>query len=880
MRSLHRLAVALRHWFRAADVDDQFGDELRFHLDRQIQANFDAGMTPAQARRAAHLSLGGLDGISEESRAARPGALARQMWRDVAYGTRLLRKAPAFAATGVLIVALGIGATTAIFSVVYGVALRPLPYVEPDRLVSLWMLMPTLALPRVQVTAADHREWQASNHVFTEIALVRPIANFNLTGSGEPERLLGVRVSASLFRVLGVRPAIGRAFTDEENTIGRDTVALLSAGLWKRRFGGDPSIVGRTINLSGVPHTVVGVMRPDFQYPRRDIQIWTPLTLDPAELRARLGNNFMAVARLKPGVGLAAAQGEIDTIARRLDLEFPTPNGVTFNGVGVFPLLEDTVGSVRPALYVMFGAVSCLLLIACLNLANLLGARAANRGREFAVRLALGASRGRLALQALAEVAPILLLGGLLGVAAVAGGIAAFIPFAPADLPRAENIAISIPVLLFSVGLLVVTGIIGGLLPAAQAWRSNLTAATREESRSTVGGPGQARTRSLLVVVQIALVLPLLVGAGLLTRSFSALVQVDPGFRPGNVLSLQLAIPRSKYMRDADVAAFCGRLVDRVAALPGVDSAGMVNRLPMAGVGQINPLEFDSQEPVKPTVVSDTRTITPDYFRAIGIPLIEGRSFTEHDSATAAPVGIIDERIARALWPGRSAIGRRMRFPFPGAPWMEIVGVVGHVRHDGLDIDPRPQSYFNYLQRAQDRMVIVVRGSQDVRALTPAILGAIRDIDPEQPVYDVRTMEDVVARSTAQRWLHMTLVTTFSVIALLLASVGVYGVISYGVTRQTRELGIRLALGAQRADVTRMVLRRGAMLAICGAAIGLTVAVLLTGAMKTMLFGVKPGDPVSFTLAAAILVAVALLASYLPARRAASVDPAITLRGE
>ena len=884
MRTIHRLATQLRSWLRPAQQDAEFGEELRFHLDQQIEANLASGMTEGEAVRAARLALGHLAGLREESRGSRPGAWFRQILRDAAYGGRLLRKAPAFAVTGILIVALGIGAVTAIFSVVYGVVLSPLPYAEPERLVNVWMRAPGLALPRVQVTVADQIDWQASNHVFGEIAILRTIANFNITGGGEPERLFAARVSASLFRVLGVTPALGRGFTDEENAVGRDRVAILSDGLWRRRFGSDRSIVGGTINLSGVPHTVVGVMKPDFQYPGRETQLWTPLTFDPEELVSRLGNNYVAVARLEPGVTLAEAQGEMDVIAKRLANTYPATAGIgIIKGVEVVPLLEQTVGAVRPTLYVLFGAVSCLLLIACLNLANLLGARAASRAREFAVRLALGASRTRLALQAVAEVAPIVLLGGALGVAAAMAGVAAFVPLAPATLPRTETIAVSLPVLLFSTGLLALTGLVGALLPGAQAWRSSLTAATREESRSSSAGPRQSRARNVLVVAQIALVLPLLVGAGLLTRTFSKLVQVDPGFRADNVLSLHLAIPRSKYQSNAAVAALCGRLVERIGALPGVASVAMVNRLPLAGVGQVNPFEFESPDPVKPTVASDSRTITPDYFRTMGIPLREGRLFTDRDGAAAAQVGIIDERIARSLWPGKSALGHRFRFPpglIAGLPWVEVVGVVGHVRHDGLDVDPRPQIYFNYLQRAQDRMVLVVRGAREVQALTPAVIAAIKEVDPDQAVYDVRTMEDVVERSTSQRWLNMTLVTTFASMALLLASVGVYGVISFGVMRQAREFGIRLALGAERRAITRLVLRRGATLAASGAAIGLAAAVLLTRAMASLLYGVTPGDPVSFVAAPVLLVLVALVASYLPARRAASVDPAITLRGE
>jgi putative ABC transport system permease protein len=868
-------------------MDAEFGEELNFHLDRQVEANVRAGMSLADARRTAHLSLGNLENLREASRAARPGAIVRQLLRDAAYGVRLIRRSPAFALSAILIVALGVSATTAIFSVVYGVVLRPLPYREPDRLVNLWIHGLQTGLSRVQVTAADRDDWQASNDVFDEIALVRALANFNLTGDGEPERLLTSLVSPSLFGVLGVEPAFGRTFAQNENTVGHDRVVLLSDGFWRRRFGGDREIIGRTVALNGVPHTVIGVMRPDFRYPSREVQIWTPLTIDPGELSSRLGNNYLAVARLKSGVTIEQAQREMDVIARRIARKFPTTNEIQM--VSVVPLHEQTVGEVRRTLFVLLGAVTCLLVIACLNLASLLAARTAARAREFAVRLALGASRGRLALQSIAEVIPIVGVGGMLGVATASTAVAAFVPLAAVTLPRTENIAVNVTVLLFSVATLVLTGLIGALLPAIQVSRSDFVTATREESRSFSAGPRESRSRSVLVIAQVALVLPLLTGASLLTRSFVALSQVDPGFRPSNLLSMQLAIPRSKYPSDRDVAAFSDRLVERVAAVPGVDSTAMVNRLPLAGVGQVNPLEFESPAPAKPTVFTDTRTVTPEYFRTMGIPLIEGRLFTEHDRNAlqlegglpgAAPVVVVDERIARSLWPGQSAVGRRTRFPIGNAPWMEIIGVVGHVRHDGLDIDPRPQVYFNYLERVQDRMALVVRGHQDVSALTPGILQAIREVDLDQPVYDVRTMDDVVERSTAQRWLNMILVTMFASMALLLATVGVYGLVAYGVTRQIREFGIRMALGASRTDVTRLVVRRGATLAVSGVALGLIIAAIVTRAMQTMLFGVTPMDPVSLAVAAGTLVTVALFASYLPARQAASVDPAVTLRSD
>jgi putative ABC transport system permease protein len=715
---------------------------------------------------------------------------------------------------------------------------------------------------------------------------VRALANANLTGRGEPERLLTSLVSPSLFRVLGVEPALGRTFTDGENTVGRDHVVILSDGFWQRRFAGDPRVVGQQITLNGSAYTVVGVMNPTFTYPNREVQIWVPLTIPRQELSSRLGNNYLAVARLKPGVTLEQAQSEMDVLAQRLGFKFP--NTTQIQMVDVVPLYEQTVGEVRRTLYVLLGAVGCLLLIACLNLASLLSARAAARTREFAVRLALGASRVRLAGQALAEVGPVVIVGGILGLLTATAVIAAFVPWAPPTLPRTESIQLSLPVLLFSTVTLVLTGLVGALFPAIQASRSDIATVTHEEGRSSSGGRRQTRSRHALVIAQIALVLPLLTGASLLTRSFVALSQVDPGFQRTNLLTLQLAIPRSKYPRDRDVATYSGQLVERVAAVPGVESAAMVNRLPLGGVGQVNPLEFESSDPVKPTVFTDTRTVTPEYFRTMGIPLIEGRLFTEYDrnalqlegGSGAAPVVIIDERIARSLWPGQSALGRRTRVPIRNAPWMEIVGVVGHVRHDGLDVDPRPQVYFNYLERAQDRMAMVVSSSQDPRALTPLILQAVHEVDPEQPLYDVRTMDEVVERATAQRWLNMTLVTAFAAVALLLATVGVYGLVAFGVTRQMREFGIRLALGARRLDITGLVVRRGATIAANGVATGFVLALAVTRAMETMLFAVQPTDVISFGIAAGTLVAVTTFASYLPARRAASVDPAITLRSD
>jgi putative ABC transport system permease protein len=880
MRLRDRLRVLTQSWFRSGRLDQDLDEELRFHLEEEIRAQMARGLSRDDARLAAHRSFGNLDEIKEISREARSGAAVRQLIRDMGYGCRLLRKAPAFASAAILIVAVGIGAATAIFSVVHGVLLRPLPYENPESLISVWTRVPRLGQPRVLVNAADHREWRASSRVLEDIALVRPIANFNLVGDGEPERLLGARVSANLFSVLGVEPALGRVFTEEEDEIGREDVVLLSHALWKRRFGGDPGMIGRTIRLSGKPHVVVGVMRPDFQYPRSEFQVWTPLTVDPRELTREIpGYNFLAVARLKPGKTRQDAQSEMDVVAARLATAHPESNRDV--GVEVVGMLDDAVQPVRGALFLLLGAVLCLVLIACLNLTNLLGARARSRGREFAVRLALGASRRRLVLQALAEVVPVLVTGGLLGMGLAAVAVAAFIPLAPATLPRAASIELSAPVLAFSASLLALTGLVAGLLPAAQGFRADLSQATRSTSRGATGDRRHARSGQILVVTQIALAVPLLVGAVLLARSFATLTRIDPGFRAENVLSLHLAIPRSKYPGDPEVAAMCTRLLGRVAALPGVASAGMVNRLPLGGVGQIGMIEVENPGAVSaPQYHVDWRTATPSYFTTLGIPLREGRLLTEQDREQAPPVALVDEQLARAQWPGQSALGKRFRLPVDGAPWIEIVGVVGHVRHDGLDVDRRPQVYWNHLQRAQDRMVLVVRAATDLRSLTPAVLQAIRSVDPEQPVYDVRTMDEVVERSLGERWLSTALLGAFAGISLLLSSVGVYGVVAYGVTTRVREFGIRLALGAERGAVTRLVLGQGAALATLGTLAGLAAALVLGGVMDSLLFGVAARDAASLGLSAALLLGVALLASYLPARRAAAIDPALTLRSE
>jgi predicted permease len=877
MRLLARIAAIVRGWLHAGALDAELAEELRFHLDQQTLSNIDAGMTPEAARRAALLAFGSVDAVRDESRAARPGAWWRQAGHDLVFGTRLLRRTPGFTITSTAVIALGIGTTTAIFSVVHGIVLQPPPFEQPERLVALWTRLPESG-QRARANAADHRAWLSSTTVFEDVALAGGIQNFNLTGVGEPERLFAARMSANVFAVLGVSPALGRTFTGAEEAPGNDRVVVLSDGLWRRRFGADPSIVGRTINLNGAVFEVIGVMRPDFHYPGREHQLWIPLAINPAVLSRQLRTyDHLAIARLKPGASRQRAQAEMDAIARRLETDHPATNrGVRFE---VLPLLEESIRGVRPTLYLMLAAVSCLLIIACLNLAGLVGTRAASREREFTVRRALGASHARLTLQALAEVAPVLALGGLAGIAGARVAIAGFVPIAPATLPRVESIAVNGPVLAFSIGILLLTGLAAGLLPATHAWRSTLPMTPRA-GRSSTATRDHTRTRSLLVVAQFALTLPLLVAGTALVRSFTGLMSVDPGFRPENVLSMHLAVSRSTYRNDAQVAAFCSRVVERVAALPGVLSAGMVNRLPLSGNNQVMTFEFE--EAGGGPLPVQSRTATSGYFRTMSIPLREGRLFTASDDSSAALVSLVDERLAGMLWPGQSAIGKRYRITLPGQQTRraEIVGVVGNVRHGGLDVENDRQVYFHHPQFTDGRMVLVTRTSYDAAAAAPAVVRAIREIDADQPVYDVRPMKEVVARSAAERWLNTALVTMFAVSALLLAGVGLYGVSACSVNERVREFGVRLALGATRTDLSLLVLRKGLALAAGGAAAGLVGAAALILSIRKVLDQLAPLDPVAFAVASTLLVAVALVASYLPARRAALTDPAVTLRAE
>jgi putative ABC transport system permease protein len=693
--------------------------------------------------------------------------------------------------------------------------------------------------------------------------LVRHVANYNLTGDGEPERLLGARVTANLFDILGVYPAIGRPFTAE----GQDREAaaytvLLSDRIWRRRFGADPAIVGRAIRLNGRPYTVAGVMPPHFRYPSAEFDLWAPLYMPPGMLTSRYDYSHLAVARLKPGVTLAQAQADLDTISARLDAAYPENRGVR---AVVGTLLGDTVGGVRTALYALLGAVGCLLLIGAVNVANLFLARGLSRERDRALRAALGASRGRLAAQVVLEVVPTVAAGAIAGVAAAGAGLQAMIAMLPATMPRVDEIRLSAPVLGFSVVALAITTAAVALWPALQA--------------ASIRGKTGTRGRELLVVAEIALTVMLVAGSILLVRSFAEIRGVNPGFQPGHALSVHLALSRAKYPEDPQIADFAERLVESVRAVPGVIAAGMVNRLPIIGGVQTMLIEIEGiPAPAGRIGNADSRAVTPDYFRAIGIPLVEGRLFRDTDRENSKPVGLIDVDTARKLWPGQSAIGKRFRIGLPGYSWVEIVGAVGSIRNDGLDAPVKTTVFWPHRQRTQDRMALVVRTAGEPSQWMAPTIAAIRAVDPEQPVFNAFTMEEIVDRSLSQRRLNALLVAVFAGLSLLLAGVGIYGVMSYAVAQRTREFGIRMALGAEASDVIGRVVRRGLAIGAIGAAIGLAGTAALARFLTTLLYQVSATDWISYGLAAAALVGVAAAASYGPARRAVRMDPIKALR--
>jgi putative ABC transport system permease protein len=792
---------------------------------------------------------------------------------DLRYGCRLLIRNPAFTAITVITLALGIGANTAIFSVVNSVLLRPLPYPEPERLVTM---RSNQSLPDLE----DVRSQSQSFEYFGGAVMQAQ----DYISEGEPLQVQAALINADLFKALGARAAIGRTISAEEDRFGGDHVVVLSNGFWQRHFGGDTNIIGQTLQLSGNPYTVIGVMPGDFVMPTEVPDLWAPVrVVNPIAAQFRGVHFLRTYLRLKPGVTVSQAIAEMDGIDRRLAQQYPEDN--KGRHTLLFSLQERVVANSRSALLVLFGAVGLVLLIACANFANLLLARAAGRRQEIVIRAALGAGRGRLVRQMLTESTLLSLLGGAGGLVLATWGIDLLVALKPPNLPRLSSIGIDGWVLAFTLGLSVLTGVVFGLIPALSASRLDLNEALKEGGRASTGGIGRHRIRSLLVVSEIALALVLLIGAGLLIKSLWGLRTIDPGFKPDNLLTMRIELPESRYKEIPKQTQFRQRALEAVNAVPGVQGA-MISELPMSGDRLMHNFVIEGRAPLAPGEEPEveTRTVGGDYFQTMGIPLLQGRDFTPQDRADTPQVGLVNESFAREYFPNGNPIGARIGWARANPPqWMTIIGVVGDVKHYGLNLPELPAFYNSYIQLDQPWkrwMYLAVRSDHNTASLADQVKNQIWSIDKQIPATKVRTMSDVMAASLGAQRFNMTLMGIFAVVALVLATIGIYGVISYSVTQRTHEIGIRMALGAETGDVLRIVLRQGLQLAALGVAIGVGAAFGLTRVMSSLLFGVSTIDPIIFATISIILTGVALGATFIPARRAAKVDPMIALRYE
>ena len=803
------------------------------------------------------------------------------MLTDLRYALRMLIKSPAFSLIAILTLGLAIGANSAIFSVVNAVLLRPLPYAHSEQLVRVFGSQPQLAL--APTSPANFLEWKEENEVFERIATYVG-QGFNLTGGDKPERVIGARVSADLFPLLGVQPGLGRAFTEEEDHDGHGQVVILSHEFWQSRFGGDSNTLNQTITLNEKPYTVVGIMPPGFAFPDTRTQVWTPVAFNPAERATRDTNFIDVIARLKPGVSIEQARAHMTALAQRQAERYPQSN--TGVGAKVISLHEQTVGDVRPMLVVLLGAVGFVLLIACANVANLLLARAAARQKEMAIRGALGASRSRVVRLLLTESVVLAVLGGAVGLLLASWSLDLLVSLKPANLPRLAEIGINRTVFIFTLTISVVTGIVFGLIPAFQASKPDLNEGLKDSGRGATGGPGRHRVRTLLVVSEIALSLVLLVGAGLMMRSFARLLAVDPGFKADHVLTAFVSLPVSKYPRGEEQAAFFGRLIERLRNLPGVSSAGVVSDMPLFG-GSSTGFEIDGRPAPLPgqRPLTDYRMISPDYFTAMGMRLVKGRAFSRHDTEDAPGVVIINETMAARFFPGEDPIGKRIGLSGNPRDWREIVGVVGDVRNYGVDADVKPEAYVPFVQNAPgylasvaSAMNVIVRSTNDPAALTAALREQVQALDKDQPVSEVRTMEWYLSESMAQRRFNMLLLGAFGGLALVLAAVGIYGVIAYTVTQRTHEMGIRIALGARGGDILKLIFAHAMLTTLAGIVIGLGAALALTRLLQNLLYQVTATDPFVFGSITLLLLLVAMVATYIPARRAMKVDPITALR--
>jgi putative ABC transport system permease protein len=811
--------------------------------------------------------------------------------KDVRYAFRRLRKTPGFSAIVLLTLALGIGANSAIFSVVNAVLLRPFPYRDPERLVVVDHFYPSLNNLEAGASAPGFRDLRDKASTFDGVFVATGWAPALTGAGGEPQRLQGTRASGLIFKTLGVAPIIGRPFTPEEDVPGKNHVAVLSYGFWQRQFGGESSIVGKRLILNGEPYDVIGVMPASFRdfTGRAPSDLWAPLALTPQQMsdNNRTNEYLTLVARLKPGISVDRARSDMKTFASQLRAQFPQQYATDWT-LKVTPMNEKVSGRIRPALLVLLGAVGFVLLIACANVANLLLARAASRIKEVAIRSALGATRRDLLRQLMAESLLLAIVGGVLGLGLAWLGMKGVVALKPANVPRITELRIDGLVTAFTLGVAIATGLVFGLMPAIQTSRANLQETLKEGGRSGSADRSGHTMRRVLVVAEVALALTLLTGAGLLIRSLALLQGVSPGFDPNSLLTFNVSIPAAKYRSDTALVQYWQRAIETVKAVPGVTSVGITSTMPFSGNWSTGSFSVEGYQPPpgKPGPWGDQRVVSPGFFPTLEVPLIKGRNFTEQDGTTGAQVVIVDEEMVKRYWPNVDPIGKRVTFNDPQRDsvinWMTVVGVVGHTKHEGLDAENRVQLYHPYHRYGfiGNGMSFAVRTVGDPNRAVPAVRSALHAIDQDVPISNISTMDANIANSLGQRRFAMMLLGLFAVMALVLASIGIYGVMSYAVTQRAHEIGIRMALGAARQRVLGMVMRQGLTLVGLGVVIGVAGAFGLTRLIASQLYGVRPTDPATFVLVAVTLVGVAALATFIPAMRATRVDPVVALRDE
>jgi putative ABC transport system permease protein len=871
IRSLLRRIRRLR---RSDAIHKEIADEMQFHLEMRIEENIRRGMSAAEARQEAQRRFGDAARIKERGYDVRGGRWLETVWQDLSYGARMLVKNPGFTLIAVITIGLGVGANTAIFSVVNTVLLRPLPFEEADRLLAVWGFHPQIG--REDASLPDFADWRDQNRSFERMAASTG-RSFNLMNGEEPERLLGEAVTIDYFSVLRIQPVLGRVFLPEEDRPGASRVVVLSHGLWNRRFNANPSLMGQSIKLNGQDYTVVGIMPSTLWLPGK-AELWVPLAMDPTQAGRR--NDFLTVtARLKPGVSLEQARTDMDAITKRLEQQYPQSNAGW--RADLVPMHEQIVGKSRAMLLTLLAAVGFVLLIACANVANLLLSRAAAREREIAIRAALGAGRGRLIRQLLTESILLALLGGLVGGLLSLWGVNALVGLGPAEeIPRLSEIGVDGPVFGFTILLSLATGVLFGLAPSLQVARLDLNTSLKEGSRSssTAGG----KLRQCLAVSEVALSLILLVGAALMIKNMHQLLNLDAGFNRENLLTVRLALPRARYREDHQIAAFYQQLVERVRGLPGVVSATTVSPLPLSGGGNFLSFSIAGRPAPPPEEVVDASVlfVGDRYIETMGVPLMVGRPLIEQDRQPGPKSTLINQTMARRYFSNQNPLGQRITLDGPQNPnaqWMTIVGVIADVKHRIMEKEVYPSLY---IPEATSSMTLVTRARENPLGLTSAIRSEVKKLDPELPAYNIKTMNQTLGAALERERFTMFLLSIFAAAALALAAVGLYGVMSFAVSQRRREIGVRMALGAQRRDVLMMVIGQAGKLALAGVLIGLGGVLALKGVLKTLVFDVSITDPLIFCVTALFITLVALLASWAPARRATKVDPIIALRSE